>query len=528
MTVAAREERVYPDGRHELTDEAQAALADSSLYNEDLAPVPVQRRTWTTYNYLALWVGMAHNIPTWLLASGLIALGMDWVQAILTIGIANVIVLVPMLLNSHAGTKYGIPYPVFARASFGVFGANLPALMRGFVACGWFGIQTWIGGGAIHLLLGKLLGEGWTNASHISVGFGAAASQPWTLWLSFLIFWFINIFIIMRGMDAVRRFENWAAPFILVVAVFLLIWMVIQANGFGPILNESGKVGWGSDFWFKLFPPALMGMIAFWSTLSLNMPDFTRFGSSQRAQAWGQILGLPTTMTIFPLIAVLVTSATVIVYGEAIWDPVALVGRFDNPLVVAFALFALGVATLSVNVAANIVSPSYDFSNAWPKLISFRTGGIITGVIGILIMPWNLLATPELYIFTWLGFYGGATGAIAGVLIADYWWMRRTTLRLAHLYRTEEGEYKYAAGWNWRAVVALAFGVVIALGGAYSAPGTGPFPADGIVGFLKPVYDYSWVAGLLGAFLAYLGLNLVSPVGRTASVETATPAGEMA
>ncbi|HEX3220175.1 MAG TPA: NCS1 family nucleobase:cation symporter-1 [Candidatus Limnocylindria bacterium] len=534
MTVAAREERVYPDGRHELTEEASMALSDSSLYNEDLAPVAVERRTWTTYNYLALWVGMAHNIPTWLLASGLIALGMDWVQAILTIAVANIVVLVPMLLNSHAGTKYGIPYPVFARASFGVFGANLPALLRAGVACGWFGIQTWIGGGAVHLLLGKLLGDGWTNAPHISIGFGAAASQPWTLWLSFLIFWAINIFIVVRGMESIRRFENWAAPFILVVAVFLLIWMVIQANGLGPILNESGKVGWGSDFWFKLFPPALMGMIAFWSTLSLNMPDFTRFGSSQRAQAWGQILGLPTTMTLFPLIAVLVTSATVIVYGTPIWDPVALTAKFDNPFVVIFALFALSVATLSVNVAANVVSPSYDFSNLVPKLISFRTGGIITGILGIVIMPWNLLATPELYIFTWLGFYGGATGAIAGVLIADYWWMRRTSLRLAHLYRTEEGEYKYAGGWNWRAVVALAFGVLIAVGGAYSGLNpdgtpTGPFPQDGVIGILKPFYDYSWVAGLLGAFLAYLGLNLLSPVTRTVPAESGTPAtAEMA
>ncbi|HEY7527323.1 MAG TPA: NCS1 family nucleobase:cation symporter-1 [Candidatus Limnocylindria bacterium] len=528
MTVAAREERVFPDGRHELTEEADLALADSPLHNEDLAPVPVARRTWTTYNYLALWVGMAHNIPTWLLASGLIALGMDWVQAIMTIAVANVIVLVPMLLNSHAGTKYGIPYPVFARASFGVFGANLPALLRAGVACGWFGIQTWIGGGAVHLLMGKLLGDGWTNAPHISLGFGAAASQPWTLWLSFLIFWAINIFIVVRGMESIRRFENWAAPFILVVAVFLLIWMIIQAKGLGPILNEAGTVGWGSDFWFKLFPPALMGMIAFWSTLSLNMPDFTRFGSSQRAQAWGQILGLPTTMTLFPLIAVLVTSATVIVYGEAIWDPVALTAKFDNPFVVAFALFALGVATLSVNVAANVVSPSYDFSNLVPKLISFRTGGIITGIVGILIMPWNLLATPELYIFTWLGFYGGATGAIAGVLIADYWWMRRTNLRLAHLYRTDEGEYKYAGGWNWRAVAALVIGVLIAVGGAYSAPGTGPFPADGFIGFLKPIYDYSWVAGLLAAFLAYLGLNMISPVGRTVASDVSTPAGEMA
>jgi len=511
MTAATFDEIVHPDGRHELAPGAEAAVADSPLYNKDLAPVPIEKRTWTTYNYVALWIGMAHNIPTWLLASGLIALGMDWVQAILTIALANVIVLVPMLLNSHAGTKYGIPYPVFARASFGVFGANLPALLRAGVACGWFGIQTWIGGGAIHALLGVILGDGWTKAAPLSLGFGAAGTQPWTLWLSFLIFWALNILIILRGMDAVRRFENWAAPFVLAVAVFLLIWMVIQAKGFGPILNEPGTVGWGSDFWLKLFPPSLMAMIAFWSTLSLNMPDFTRFGRSQRAQAIGQILGLPTTMTIFPLIAVFVTSATVVVYGQAIWDPVLLTSKFGNAAVVAFAVFALAVATLSVNVAANIVSPSYDFSNAWPKLISFRTGGLITGVIGILIQPWNLLSDPHVYIFTWLGFYGGATGAIAGVLVADYWLMRRTRLNLADLYKTT-GVYRYAGGWNWRAVVALAIGVVLAVGGAYTATHTqGPFPADGLIPFLKPLYDYSWVVGLLAGFLAYTALTIGFP-----------------
>jgi NCS1 family nucleobase:cation symporter-1 len=249
-----------------------------------------------------------------------------------------------------------------------------------------------------------------------------------------------------------------------------------------------------------------MGMIAFWSTLSLNMPDFTRFGRSQRQQAIGQILGLPTTMTVFPLIAVLVTSATIKVYGTAIWDPVALTGKFDNPIVVAFALFTLAVATLSVNVAANIVSPSYDFSNAWPRRISFRTGGLITGILGILIQPWNLYNDPHAYIFTWLNTYGGATGAIAGVLIADYWWIRRTDLKVADLYRSN-GIYRYVRGWNWKAVVALLVGIVFAIGGSYTAAGTeGPFPANGIIPILKdpfPFADYSWVVGLIVSFLLY-------------------------
>jgi NCS1 family nucleobase:cation symporter-1 len=526
------EEIVYPDGRHELAPAVDAALGTSVLHNEDLAPVPVAKRTWTTYNYVALWIGMSHNIPTWGLAAGLVAIGMAWYQAIFTIMLANIIVLGPMLLNSHAGTKYGIPYPVFARASFGVFGANLAALLRAGIACGWFGIQTWIGGEAVWTVMGTLFGKDswWVTADKIAIGLGDP--QPWTLWLSFAVFWALNIVIIIRGMDAVRRFENWAAPFVLVVAVFLLVWMGAQAGGFGPLVQDNGTLGWGSNFWL-LFFPSLMGMIAFWSTLSLNMPDFTRFGRSQRTQAIGQTLGLPTTMTLFPLIAVLVTSATKTVYGDYIWDPVQLTGKFDNPLVVLVALVTLAVATLSVNVAANIVSPSYDFSNAWPKRISFRTGGLITGVIGILIQPWLLYHDPHIYIFTWLGFYGGATGAIAGVLIADYWLIRRTNLKLADLYRPT-GIYRYVSGWNWRAVAALLIGMFVALGGAYNAldpagKTTGPFPPGGIIGFLHfelpwggYLYDYSWVLGLIVAFVLYWAFTRFVPA-RQATPQTAAP-----
>jgi NCS1 family nucleobase:cation symporter-1 len=510
MAAMVQEEIVHPDGRHELTPEVDAALGDSVLHNKDLAPVPVAKRTWTTYNYVALWIGMAHNIPTWGLAAGLVILGMAWYQAIFTIMVANIIVLIPMLLNSHAGTKYGIPYPVFARASFGVFGANLPALLRAGVACGWFGIQTWIGGTAIFTIMGAIFGKDswWMTATPIAIGFGDPV--PWTQWLSFAVFWALNILIIVRGMDAVRRFENWAAPFVLIVAIFLLGWMTVLAGGFGPLLEDHGTVGWSLDkFWFGLFPPALMGMIAFWSTLSLNMPDFTRFGKSQRTQAIGQALGLPTTMTVFPLIAVLVTSAALVVFpGEKpgdLFNPVYLVSKFDNVFVVIIALITLGVATLSVNVAANIVSPSYDFSNAWPRRISFRTGGLITGVVGILIQPWMLYSNPDTYIFTWLGTYGGATGAIAGVLIADYWYLRKTNLKLADLYRPN-GVYRYSRGWNWNAVIALVVGIVLAIGGSYSAAGQ-PFPVDGIIPFLKPLADYSWVVGLIVSFLVYVGLE---------------------
>jgi nucleobase:cation symporter-1, NCS1 family len=401
-----------------------------------------------------------------------------------------------------------VPFPVLARASFGIRGAHVPSILRALVACGWFGIQTWIGGTAIFAVVSALLGpeSWWATADKISIGIGAAASQPWTMWLSFAIFWALNIMIILWGMEAIKRFENWAAPFLIVVFVGLMVWMVSEAGGLGPVVEESGTLGWGPEFW-AIFPLALMGMIAFWSTLSLNMPDFTRFGRSQREQAVGQALGLPTTMTLFPLVGVLTTSATVVVFGSAIWDPVALTGELENPIALLIMLVALAVATLSTNVAANVVSPSYDFSNAWPKRISFRTGGIITGIIGVLIMPWNLLADSNAYIFTWLGTYGGATGPIAGVLIADYWWVRRRQLRLADLYKGD-GAYRYAGGWNWIAVVALLVGILIAIGGAYSAVDGAPFPANGIIPFLKPFYDYSWAVGLIVAFVIYGGLTL--------------------
>jgi nucleobase:cation symporter-1, NCS1 family len=515
MAVSPVEEEVrYPDGRVSLASTDQ--IADTHYANGDLAPLPITRRTWTTYNYAALWIGMSHNIPSYLLASGLVAVGMNWVQAVVTIAVANIIVLLPMLLNSHAGTKYGIPYPVFARASFGLRGANLPAMLRALIACAWFGIQTWIGGEGVYTLIAAISGHSWwTTAS-------AIGGYPWTQWLAFAIFWVIEMAIIVRGMDTLRRFENWAAPLVLIMAVVLLIYMVSKAHGFGAVLSEPAKLGWGSKFW-PVFFPSLMGMIAFWSTMSLNMPDFTRFGRGQRQQVVGQVLGLPTTMTGFALLAVLITAASQKIYGAPIWDPIQLSGKFHSPVAIGFALFTIIVATLSVNVAANTVSPSYDFANLLPKLVSFRTGGLITGVIGILIQPWRLLANPHVYIYVWLGFYGGLLGAVAGVLIADYWLLRRTELRLVDLYRPH-ATYWYTGGWNWRAVLALVVGAVLAVGGAWSAPGGGPFPANGLIPALKPLYNYSWVVGFAVALILYWGLSVISL--RRQPVASASYAGQ--
>jgi NCS1 family nucleobase:cation symporter-1 len=471
------------DGRVELVDRTR--IQRSPLFNHDLAPVPIAERIWTTYNYAALWISMAHCIPTYMLASGLIASGMNWWQALVTVLLGNTIVLVPILLNSHPGTKYGIPFPVFARAAYGTIGSNLPALMRALVACGWFGIQAWIGGEALNTFFANIV-PGWSTL--LGAGFGGHTT---TEWLSFLLFWGLNIFIIYRGMNLLRAVENWAAPFVLVMTAALLGWAVWRAHGFGPLLSEPGKFSTAGGF-FTIFVPSLTAMIGFWATLSLNMPDFTRFGRSQREQIVGQIVALPTTMFVFAAMGVLITSATAIIYGEMIWDPVKLIGRFRDPLVIAISMFTAVVATLAVNIAANVVSPANDFANAFPRLISFKTGGLITGILGIVIQPWRLLADPSGYIFTWLLGYSGGLGSIAGVLIADYWIVRKTDLRLEDLYLTD-GAYRYSGGWHMPGVVATLAGCAAAWSGL-------------VVPALRPVYDYAWFVGFGVAFAVYLGL----------------------
>jgi NCS1 family nucleobase:cation symporter-1 len=506
MTEMVRTQSVeMPDGRVET--QLGADLVEGGYHNEDLAPVQLPQRTWSTYNYMALWIGMSHNLATWALAAGLIALGMSWVQAILVIAVANLVVLVPMLLNAHAGTKYGIPFPVFLRSIYGVRGANFGALLRAIIACGWFGIQTWLGGSGVAVVLGKVFGDWWKNA-------GMVAGEPWTMWVSFAIFWILQMLLIWKGMDAIRRFENWAGPAVLVVAVLMLVWMAYKVGGFGPLLDQPSQLGWGADFW-KVFFPSLMGMIAFWATMSLSIPDFTRFAKSQKGQMIGQGLGLPITMTFFSVLAVLITSGGIALYGEAIWDPNQLIGKFDNIFVVLFGVLTVLVATLAVNVAANVVSPSYDFANVFPKVINRRVGGILTGIIGIVIMPWKLLESADTYIFVWLDFYGGLFGAVAGVMIADYWVIKRRRIDVSELYR-RGGRYWYTGGWNWRAMVATVVGMIIGVGGAYStvdAKGVkaGPFPADGYIPFLKVFWHYNWVAGFAVAFILYLILCRLAP-----------------
>jgi nucleobase:cation symporter-1, NCS1 family len=441
---------------------------DPSLYNSDLAPVPQEKRSWGIYNYASLWVAMSVCIPTYMLASGLIAVGMNWVQAIVTILLGNLIVLIPMLLNAHAGTKYGIPFPVFVRASFGVRGANVPAVLRALVACGWFGIQTWIGGQAIYAML--------------RITWPGAANLPGCSSFCFFFFWCANMFVIWRGIETIKFLEGFGAPFMLIIGLILLLWVTRKAGGLGPVLHAPSKFRSAAEF-FRLFFPSLTGMVGFWATVALNIPDFTRYAKSQRAQMVGQVLGLPTAMTLYSFIGVAVTSASVILFGEPIWDPVALLGRFHQPLVAFIALIALLLATLNTNVAANVVSPSNDFSNLRPSLISFRTGGLITGFVGILMMPWKLMTSYSSYIFGWLVGCSAFLGPITGIMICDYYIIRHRSLDLPELYR-RGGSYEYFWGFNFKALLALAAGILIALIGL-------------VVPLFRWLYDYAWFIGFL-------------------------------
>ena len=466
---------------------------DSGLFNKDLAPIPLERRTWSLYNYASLWVAMSVCIPTYMLASGLIAGGMSWWQAILTILLGNLIVLIPMLLNAHAGTRYGIPFPVLVRASFGVKGANVPAVLRALVACGWFGIQTWIGGQAIYSMLQIV----WPGANSLAGGIA----------ICFLAFWALNIYVIWRGIETIKFLEGVGAPFMLAIGLLLLWWITSKAGGLGPVLSAPSQFKTTADF-VHFFIPSLTGMVGFWATVALNIPDFTRYAKSQKDQMIGQALGLPAAMTLYSFIGVAVTSASVVLFGQAIWDPVALVGRFHQPVVASIALVALLIATLNTNVAANVVSPSNDFSNLNPRLISFRTGGLITGVIGVLMMPWKLLGDYSAYIFGWLVGYSGLLGPIAGVMIADYFIVRRCELNVAELYR-RNGTYEYDRGVNYRALLALALGIIVALLGL-------------VWPLVRWLYDYAWFVGFLIAGASYIVLMQRAPAraGKLVGEET--------
>jgi len=464
----------------------------STLSNADLAPVPPERRTWNLWHIASLWIGMSVCIPTYMLAASMIGAGMTWLESLLAILLGNVIVLVPLVINAHAGTRYGIPFPVFARASFGTLGAHVPSLLRSVVACGWFGIQTWIGGLAIHQIL-SIVWPAWASlgGDWQLMGYGLPT------YFGFLIFWLINMYFVWAGTESIKWMETVAAPFLIAVGLLLLFWAAKRAGGFGTMLAASELLGRAegnarSNFLLALFVPWLTAMVGYWATLSLNIPDFTRYARSQRDQMLGQALGLLTTMPLFAFIGVAVTSATVLLYGEAIWNPIDLLARvtreYGSPVLGIGAMVVLIVATLSTNIAANIVAPANSFSNLAPRRISFRAGGVIAGLIGIVILPWKLLDMYQ----GWLITYSGLLGAVGGVIVCDYVLVRRFTLSSSDLY-DPSGAYHYGNGINGRALVALFAGIATALAGRV-VPG---------LGFL---FSGAWFSAAIVSFALYWAL----------------------
>ncbi len=468
-------------------------IKKSPYWNKDIAPTRKSQRTWGTKDIAVLWISMSACIPTYMLASSLIAEGMNWWQAVLTIFLGNCIVLLPMILNAHAGTKYGIPYPVYCRPAFGILGANVPAVLRALVACGWFGIQTWIGGAAIYKLAGL-----WFPA--IMAGEPILQGLNAGQWGCFLFFWAINMFVIYKGVESIRVLLNIKAPLLILLGLALLGWAYVQAGGFGPMLSTPSAFAPGQSkagqFWLFFFP-ALTAMIGFWATLSLNIPDFSRYAKTQKDQMLGQALGLPTTMGLYSFIGVAVTSATVVIYGQSIWDPVDLIAKFKNPLVLAIALISLCLATLATNIAANVVGPANDFSHVWPEKIDFRMGGYITGVIGILIQPWKLIADPSGYIFTWLVAYSALLGSIGGILICDYYVLRGAKLDVRELYE-KNGAYWYAGGVNGRALMALVLACLPVLPGFL-----GTVKLAAVAPFWISLYHYAWFISFGLSFALY-------------------------
>jgi NCS1 family nucleobase:cation symporter-1 len=484
---------------------------DPGLYNEDLAPATPEARTWQWSSIAALWVGMVVCVPTYMLSSSLVSEGMAWWQAVLTVLAGNVVVLVPMMLIGHAGAKHGIPFPVLLRSSFGTHGAKLPALMRGLVACGWFGINTWLGGSAIYVILNTLTG-------------GAVKGDPLPILdidlaqtLCFLAFWALHVWFIRHGTESIRWLENLAAPFLLLMGLALLGWAYIKAGGFGEMLSTPSAFVAGGEkegqFW-SVFWPGLTAMVGFWATMALNIPDFTRFARSQKDQIAGQVIGLPLPMALFAFIGVAVTSATVVIFGEPIWDPVELAGRMGGAGIIV-ALAALMIATLTTNLAANVVAPAYGFSNLAPDKISFKVGGYITAGIGIAMFPWKLLETAGSYLFTWLVGYSALLGPIAGILIVDYFLIRRTNPDIADMFRAE-GRYTYTNGWNWVAIFAFAAGVLPNLPGFLAAAGL----MEGVSPFWSTLYGYAWFVGLFVAGVIYGGLMWSKRHADAAHLET--------
>ncbi|MCW8163526.1 nitrate reductase [Verminephrobacter aporrectodeae subsp. tuberculatae] len=464
--------------------------ASDALANDDLLPTTPAQRRWVWKDFAALWVGMVVCVPTYTMASSMLDQGFTWQMAVWLVFLANCIVLVPMLLIGSVGPRYGVPFPVLARASFGVQGANLPAVLRGLVACGWFSINCYFGALALHGFL-NVLGMGLVGPAE---GQTISNSQ----FACFLAFWAVHIWFIWKGPESIRKLEVVAAPLMIAASLALVVVLLVRVPP-GQLFNLPPKVVEGGPRTWA----ALTGLVGFWATLALNIPDFTRFARSQKDQILGQAIGLPIPMALFSMVGVIGFSASAILYGKAQLFPDGLLTQMGS-FAAGLGLLVILLANLTTNVAANLVSPSYDFSQVAPAKISFRAGGLIAAFIGLLFMPWKLLATSGDYLFTWLGGYGTLLGAIAGILLVDYYLVRKGELKVDDLYR-RGGEYEYCDGWNPRALVAFGLGVLPCLPGYLAV--SGAIDKAALPGLLLGLFDFGWFFSLAVAGTCYYYLS---------------------
>eukprot|EP01018_Ginkgo_biloba_P020242 Gb_34051 [translate_table: standard] len=487
---------------------------DQSLINEDLKPTSIEERSFSGWEMASLWIGLVVGVPSYYMAGSLVEMGMAWWQGIATVMAGNLLLLLPLVLTGHPGTKYGISFPVLSRASFGIRGAHIPTILRGLVGCGWFGIETWIGGQAIFVLLNALL-KGQLTGKLI----------PWlgtTLpeFGCFLVFWFLQMLIIWNGMDSIRKLENYSAPILMTLSAALLLWAYVNAGGFGSMLSLGSQFGKGSPqegrFW-SVFFPSLTANIGFWATVALNIPDFTRYAKSQADQIVGQV-GLPVFMGAFTFLGLAVTSSTELIFGQVISNPIEVLGRIGGVVPISLSIFGVSLATLTTNIAANIVAPANALVNFSPSRFTFRGGALLTAVVGILFQPWRLLQSSESFIYTWLIGYSALLGPIGGIILVDYFVLRSRVLDINALYSSNpHGQYWYYRGYNISALASLLAGMAPVIPGFLHTAGLMK---------LKPpifliLYNNSWFVSFFAAGLVYWVLSQLQNTKRTEASATA-------
>lgn len=470
---------------------------DPTLTNDDLKPTALDQRTFSRWELASLWVGLVVGVPTYYLAGSLVDLGMAWWQGIATVVAANIVLLVPLVLTGHPGTKYGISFPVLARSSFGIHGAHIPTLLRALVGCGWYGIETWIGGEAIFLLLPSSIKN--SSLSQFLPWLGTSPLE----FACFIVFWVAQLAIVWKGMDGIRELEKYSAPILITLTSCLLIWAYVKAGGFSHMLSISSKLT-SQQFW-SLFFPSLTANISFWATLALNIPDFTRYAKSQTDQVIGQA-GLPIFMGAFTFVGLAVTCSTEVIFGRVISSPIQLLGEIGGVTTIVLAIFGVSLATLTTNIAANVVAPANALVNLSPSKFTFRRGAILTALLGIAFQPWRLLRSSESFVYTWLVGYSALLGPIGGIILADYYLVRHTNLSMKDLYTLSPyGAYYYSGGYNLAAMAALVFGILPVVPGFLQKVGLLTSVSDLFV----IIYNNAWFFSFFSAgFLYWLLLSL--------------------